>query len=82
MGTLLCLTQSLADLPLPHPGPELGGSEGSGYTGPTQPAGFVTRISGSALLGTALLPRGQLNTIGQIGFLAVGFVFSPMLKSG
>lgn len=77
LRTLLCLAQSLADLPLPHPGPELGGNKGSGYTRPTQPAAFVTWVSGSAFLGTTLLPHGQLSTIDQIGFLDVGFVFSP-----
>lgn len=83
LGTLLCLAESLADLPLPRPGPELGGNWGSGYTRPTQTAAFVTWIFGSALLGTALLPCGQLSTIDQIGFLDVGFLFSPKyLKAG
>lgn len=37
----------------------------------------MTWISGSAFLGTALLSRGQQSTIDQIGFLDVGFDFSP-----
>lgn len=72
----------LADLPLPRPGPKLRGNWGSGYTWSTQTAAFVPRgIVGSALWGPTSPPPpspfGLLRTIGQIGFLDVGFILSP-----